>query len=60
MPPNGEAVGARGSGVFTVDLSAALIGLALQPLLSQEDFFDKVREFSYCNKITQGSVYHPR
>jgi len=43
VPPSGEAVGARGSGVFTVDLSAALIGLALQPLLSQEDFFDKVK-----------------
>jgi len=43
VPPGGEAIGAGGSGIFSVDVSTALTGLALQPLVSQEGFFDKVK-----------------
>ena len=41
MPPGGEAIGAGSSGP-SVDLSTALTGEALQPILSQEGFLDKV------------------
>merc|ERR1711936_825031 len=54
VPPGGEAIGAGGSGGPSVDLSTAMTGEALQPILSQEGFLDKVRESSYCNKSTQG------
>ena len=54
MPPGGEAIGAGGSGGPSVDLSTAMTSEALQPILSQEGFLDKVREPSYCNKSTQG------
>ena len=60
MPPGGEAIGAGGSGGPSVDLSTAMTGEALQPILSQEGFLDKVRESSYRNKSSQGSTYHPR
>ena len=46
MPPGGEAIGAGGSGGPSVDLSTAMTGEALQPILSQEGFLDKVRESS--------------
>ena len=42
VPPGGEAIGAGSSGP-SVDLSTALTGEALQPILSQEGFLDKVR-----------------
>ena len=46
MPPGSEAVaagaGGAGAGGPSVDLSTALTGEALQPLLSQEGFLDKV------------------
>ena len=42
MPPGGEAIGAGGSGGPSVDLSTAMTGEALQPILSQEGFLDKV------------------
>ena len=41
VPPGGEAIGAGSSGP-SVDLSTALTGEALQPILSQEGFLDKV------------------
>ena len=44
MPPGGEAIGAGSSGP-SVDLSTALTGEALQPILSQEGFLDKVKAF---------------
>ena len=44
MPPSGEAIGAGSSGP-SVDLSTALTGEALQPILSQEGFLDKVKAF---------------
>ena len=55
VPPGGEAIGAGSSGP-SVDLSTALTGEALQPILSQEGFLDKVRSrlvqhclVSFCN-----------
>merc|ERR1712012_1427451 len=53
VPPGGEAIGAGGSGGPSVDLSTAMTGEALQPILSQEGFLDKVRESSYCNEFTR-------
>merc|ERR1719397_724960 len=44
VPPGGEAIGAGSSGP-SVDLSTALTGEALQPILSQEGFLDKVKAF---------------
>merc|ERR1711971_1093182 len=44
VPAGGEAIGA-GSGGPSVDLSTALTGEALQPILSQEGFLDKVKAF---------------
>ena len=58
VPPGGEAIGAGGSGGPSVDLSTAMTGEALQPILSQEGFLDKVREPSYCIKSTQGLTWH--
>ena len=60
VPPGGEAIGAGGSGGPSVDLSTAMTGEALQPILSQEGFLDKVRESSYCKKSSQGLTYPPR
>merc|ERR1711872_681731 len=45
VPPSGEAIGAGGSGGPSVDLSTAMTGEALQPILSQEGFLDKVKAF---------------
>jgi len=45
VPPGGEAIGAGGSGGPSVDLSTAMTGEALQPILSQEGFLDKVKAF---------------
>ena len=56
MPPGGEAIGAGGSGGPSVDLSTAMTGEALQPILSQEGFLDKVRESSYCNEFTRFDI----
>ena len=42
VPPGGEAIGAGGSSGPSVDLSTAMTGEALQPILSQEGFLDKV------------------
>jgi hypothetical protein len=44
VPPGGEGIGAGSSGP-SVDLSTALTGEALQPILSQEGFLDKVKAF---------------
>merc|ERR1711971_453800 len=44
VPAGGEAIGAGSSGP-SVDLSTALTGEALQPILSQEGFLDKVKAF---------------
>ena len=41
MPPGGEAISAGSTGP-SVDLSTALTGEALQPILSQEGLLDKV------------------
>ena len=56
MPPSGEAIGAGGSGGPSVDLSTAMTSEALQPILSQEGFLDKVRESSYCNEFTRFDI----
>jgi len=45
VPPGGEAIGAGGSGGPSVDLSTAMTSEALQPILSQEGFLDKVKAF---------------
>merc|ERR1711936_56120 len=45
VPPGGEAIGAGGSSGPSVDLSTAMTGEALQPILSQEGFLDKVKAF---------------
>jgi len=45
VPPGGEGVVAGGSQGPTVDLSTAFNGEALQPLLSNPDFLDKVKGF---------------
>jgi len=44
VPPGGEAISAGSTGP-SVDLSTALTGEALQPILSQEGFLDKVKAF---------------
>eukprot|EP00092_Neocalanus_flemingeri_P001767 GFUD01001885.1.p1 GENE.GFUD01001885.1~~GFUD01001885.1.p1 ORF type:complete len:393 (-),score=182.01 GFUD01001885.1:175-1353(-) len=44
VPPGGEAVG-EGSAGPAVDLSTALTGEALQPILQNQQFLDKVKEF---------------
>ena len=47
VPAGGEAISAGSSGP-SVDLSTALTGEALQPILSQEGFLDKVRGLIWC------------
>merc|ERR1711936_397113 len=45
VPAGGDAIGAEGSAGPAVDLSTALTGEALQPILQNQQFLDKVKEF---------------
>jgi len=45
VPAGGDAIGAEGGAGPAVDLSTALTGEALQPILQNQQFLDKVKEF---------------